>query len=90
MRRGISVAKLKQAINRLQAMRLGLTAESIPAKLLVTDGEELFLVGDGGAIELLRSGQFSFAFVLELESLQAALKEDIGRMESGTRTRGAS
>lgn len=47
-----------------------ITASRMPAAYLVTDGREVFLRHRSGVLELLNSGQFSFAFVIEMESVR--------------------
>lgn len=72
---GISVYRLKRALTRLRSQHSSITAEGLPAAYLVSDGRDIFFRHKSGVLELLTSGQFSFAFVVEIESVR---REAIG------------
>nr|WP_302565310.1 MerR family transcriptional regulator [Burkholderia metallica] len=64
---GISVLRLRRSLEGLMA-KDGAAALTL-RRFVVTDGYNLFFQ-DSGVVELLESGQLSFAFVLELSSLR--------------------
>ena len=65
---GVSTLRLKDAFNGIRS-RGGSGRELLSKRFVVTNGQDVFFQ-DGGIVELLSSGQFAFAFVLELESLR--------------------
>lgn len=67
---GVSVYRLRRALKELRRMHPEITASRMPAAYLVTDGREVFLRHRSGVLELLNSGQLSFAFVIEMESVR--------------------
>jgi DNA-binding transcriptional MerR regulator len=67
---GVSVYRLRRALKTLRAFHPGITASGMPAAYLVTDGQDVLLRHRSGVLELLTSGQFSFAFVVEMESVR--------------------
>ncbi len=71
---GISVLRLRRSLEGLMA-RDGAASLTFK-KFVVTDGYNLFFQ-DSGVIELLESGQLSFAFVLELSSLRNEVSEAV-------------
>lgn len=74
---GVSVSNLKKAISKLHSR--GNTAEEILTKrFLVTDGKDVYLQ-DKGVLELLATGQLTFAFVMELNLVRKQLSYDITR-----------
>jgi hypothetical protein len=54
-----------------------ITASSLPARYLVTNGVDVFLHRDGEPPERAFDGQYAFAFVVELEPIQ---REVIARL----------
>lgn len=76
---GISVLRLRRALEGLKARED--STELLTRRFVVTDGYNLFLQ-DGGVAELLETGQLSFAFVLELNSLRAELSTAITRQNA--------
>jgi len=67
---GVSVYRLRSALKDLRVRHPEITVTGMPAAYLVTDGRDVLLHHRNGVIELLRSGQFSFAFVVEMESVR--------------------
>lgn len=67
---GVSVSRLKRALVSLRAHHPEITPDRLPATYLVTDGKNVMLRHKSGVFELLTTGQFSFAFVIELAAVQ--------------------
>lgn len=67
---GVSILRLKKALENLRRLHADITQEKMPASFLVTDGKDVYFKQDSGVLELLSSGQLSFAFVIEVESLR--------------------
>lgn len=67
---GVSVTRLKRALVSLRAQHPSITQERVPGSYLVTDGKEVLLRHKSGVVELLATGQFSFAFVIELDAVR--------------------
>jgi len=67
---GVSVYRLRKALKELRSVHPEITATRMPAAYLVTDGRDVLLRHRTGVLELLSSGQFSFAFVVEMESVR--------------------
>jgi DNA-binding transcriptional MerR regulator len=67
---GVSVSRLKRALVSLRQSHSKITPEGAPGSYLVTDGKDVLLRHKSGVLELLSSGQFSFAFVVELEAVR--------------------
>lgn len=76
---GIEVRKLKSALETLRARQSEITPRSMPCKYLVTDGSEVFLRSNRKEVtEDLNSGQFVFAFVVELRRVRNDVRERAG------------
>src|SRR5579863_8326238 len=67
---GVSVERLKRALWALRPFYKNISRGPLPAKYLATDGRVVFLRDQEGLVDLDGSGQMSFLFVLELESLR--------------------
>ncbi|MFW7340701.1 MerR family transcriptional regulator [Pollutimonas sp. H1-120] len=67
---GVSILRLKKALTNLRRLHANITQDGMPASFLVTDGKDVYFRQGSGVLELLASGQFSFAFVLEVESVR--------------------
>ena len=67
---GVEVSKLKTGLIALRKLHPEITPTSLPAALLVTDGKGVFLRHAPDVIEELSTGQYAFAFVLELRAVQ--------------------
>lgn len=76
---GISVLRLKTALQRLRTLHPQITLNSLPKGHLVTDGKDLFLRAADSSLERALDGQLAFAFVVELEQLR---KEVIQAIEA--------
>lgn len=71
LKNGISALRLKVAMKGLRKFHPEITLTSLPADRVVTDGKDIFLHSDGENVERAFDGQLSFAFVIELQQLQA-------------------
>ncbi len=67
---GVSVYRLRRALGALRTTHASITCARMPAAYLVTDGRDVLLRHKSGVFELLATGQFSFAFVVEMESVR--------------------
>jgi DNA-binding transcriptional MerR regulator len=67
---GISVQRLKKALQSLRRFHKAIRPLSLPADYLVTDGRRAYLRDKDGLLELDGSGQMSFLFVLELRDVR--------------------
>lgn len=67
---GVSVYRLKRALTRLRSQHPEITSQGLPAAYLVTNGQDIFFRHKSGILELLTTGQFSFVFVVEIESVR--------------------
>jgi hypothetical protein len=80
---GISVAKLKRALEQVRSRHREITPESLPGNYLLTDGTRLFFK-DRGAIEEL-TGQLAFAFVVKLRQVRDDLVEVLRKFDATAR-----
>ena len=97
---GVSVYRLKRALASLRSLHAEITTETLPAAYLVTNGRDVYFRHKSGVFELLGTGQFGFAFIVEIDSVRreavtfakrrAAESSDRRRTRVGTsrRTRG--
>lgn len=67
---GVSVSRLKKGLASLRGQHSDITSQGLPAAYLVTNGRDIFFRHKSGVLELLATGQFSFAFVVEIESVR--------------------
>jgi DNA-binding transcriptional MerR regulator len=75
---GISVAKLKKALQLIRKRHGEITAESLPGNYLLTDGSRLYFKDSHDALEeLAASGQLAFAFVLKLGQIRDEVAEAV-------------
>ena len=80
---GISVKRLKEGLRRLRRYHKEITATSLPAEYLVTDGTRVYLRKNSATLEALDdSGQYNFAFVVELTRIQADLSKHAYELRS--------
>jgi DNA-binding transcriptional MerR regulator len=93
---GISVAKLKKALENLRSKHGEITLQSAPM-YLVTDGVRIYFRQDSSKVieELSANGQMTFAFVIKLRDVQRHVVEALGKLPPGpigrrTRLRTAS
>lgn len=79
LRAGVSVAKLNRALALLRERSGEISTSSVPARFLVTDGQNIFLrSADQALVDLSGNGQLVFAFVIELEKLRREVVESFG------------
>lgn len=70
---GVSVANLKTALDELRRKYPQIDSKRLPANLryLVTDGEKIYFRNKTQALEALdKTGQFAFAFVINVEQVR--------------------
>jgi hypothetical protein len=72
---GVSVYRLRRALASFREIHPEITPNGMPAAFLVTDGQEVFLRHKTGVLELLATRQFSFAFVIEVDSVRREAAE---------------
>ena len=77
---GVRPLRLRAAMQALRKFHPEITLTSLPARLVVTDGVDLYLRKEGEALERLGDGQLAFAFVVELSQLQAEVAEALRRI----------
>lgn len=70
---GVSVLRLRRAMQRLRKIHPEITLTSLPGSHIVTDGHDLHLRRSGESMERVLDGQFAFAFVIELAPLHKEL-----------------
>ena len=64
---GLPVVRLKVALRRLQRDFRGLSSETVIKRYLITDGRDVFLEEEPGAlVNLNREGQMAFAFIVDV------------------------
>jgi len=78
LRHGISVRRLKAGLAALYASRR-LPDASLASKYIVTDGKYLYF-RDAAILETLETGQFAFAFVLDLTSIRKYVTAKVRQM----------
>jgi DNA-binding transcriptional MerR regulator len=67
---GVSVYRLKRALTSLRSLHGDITTEGLPAAYLVTNGRDVYFRHKSGVFELLATGQFGFAFIVEIDSVR--------------------
>jgi len=85
---GISVAKLKKALENLRSKHGEITLRSAPM-YLVTDGTRIYFRNDGLQVieELSANHQLAFAFVIKLRDVQRDVVRALGRISRRTNDR---
>jgi DNA-binding transcriptional MerR regulator len=85
---GISVAKLRKALESLRSKHREITLRSAPT-YLVTDGIRIYFRNDGSKVieELSANGQMAFAFVIKLRDVQRYVVHELNRTSQGTNGR---
>lgn len=81
---GISVAKLKTALEKVRERHHQITPKSLPGSYLVTDGRKLFFT-DRGALEDI-NGQLAFAFVIKLHRVRDDVVEVLRKFSATNMT----
>ncbi len=74
---GMSVLRLKRALQSLRKRHPEITPDSLPGTHLVTDGRKVFFQRGSHAVEELITGQLSFAFVLEIAKVKKEVLEQL-------------
>ena len=74
---GISVLRLKRALQSLRKHHPEITPHSLPGTHLVTNGRQVYFRHGRHAAEELITGQLSFAFVLELAKVKNEVLEQL-------------
>lgn len=82
---GMSVLQLGRALRSLRRHHPEITPNSLPGNYLVTDGLRIYFRHGNHAVEELTGGQYSFAFVVELEKVkQEVLKQlEVKKSDNG-------
>ncbi len=70
LKNGVSVSRLKAALVTLRSFHSDITPNSLPGALLCTDGKYVYFKKNRDVLEDLNRGQFAFAFIIELASIQ--------------------
>lgn len=78
LKHGISVQRLKEGLAALYRTR-ALPDIAVYSSYLVTDGRQLYF-RDEARLEVLATGQFAFAFVLELNALRREVKSRVEQL----------
>jgi len=68
---GISVARLKVALQGLEKYYPHITIKSVPAQYLCSNGIEVYFAEAPDVVRDLKTGQLAFAFVLEVRAVRA-------------------
>ena len=80
-RSGVSPLRLKKGLMGLRKHHPEITLTSLPGSHIITNGQDLYLREEGRPIERAFDGQFAFAFVVELASLQREVAEKVLNVE---------
>ena len=75
LKHGVSVYRMKRALLSLRARHPEITRESLPAAHLFTDGKDVLFMEADDLVEDLNSGQYAFAFLVELRHIQREVIE---------------
>lgn len=81
---GVSPLRMKRALQGLRKHHPEITLTSLPASHIVTNGKDLYLYQEGQPVERAFDGQFAFAFVVELATLQ----REVAKLASSDKVRG--
>lgn len=85
LKQGVSASRLRKSFAALQKRETE-AAELLTSRFVGTDGYNVFF-SDSGTLQLMESGQFVFAFVLELGALREDVDKGIERLRrSGIQT----
>jgi len=78
---GVSVKRLKSSLKSLRKYHEEITATSLPAEYLATDGRNVYLWKNSATLEMLDdAGQMNFAFVIELTRVQAEVSAGVQKL----------
>jgi DNA-binding transcriptional MerR regulator len=70
LKNGVSVLRMKAALEGLRPMHAHITKKGLPASLLFTDGQDVLFLEGRDVLRDLNTGQYAFAFVLDLAHIQ--------------------
>jgi hypothetical protein len=84
---GIEVAKLRTGLRALRKIHPEITPTRLPPGLLWSDGRAVYLRDGREIVQDLVSGQYAFAFVLELRQIRSEVLETISTPKPGTKRR---
>lgn len=70
LKHGVSVFRMKSAMDALRKRHPEITRDSIPATHLFTDGQNVLFREGREVIQDLNSGQYAFAFLLDIRQIQ--------------------
>jgi DNA-binding transcriptional MerR regulator len=71
LKRGVEVARLKDALAGLRRFHPEIRRDSLPNKMLFTDGRRIYFKSPEDIVEDVARGQYVFGFVLELKAIRA-------------------
>lgn len=74
---GISVLHLKRSLQSLRKYHPEITPNTLPATHIVTDGRTIYFKHGKDGLEELTKGQFSFAFIVELERVKREVLDEL-------------
>ena len=74
---GISPLRMRRGIERLREHHPEITATSLPATHIVTDGQDIYLRRATDSLERATDGQFAFAFVVELAQIRREVVKEM-------------
>jgi DNA-binding transcriptional MerR regulator len=77
LRHGVEVARVKKALHKVQDHLDGNERPVDRMRYLVTDGRKIYLPKKANTLEALDDGQFAFAFVLDVASVESDLRAQI-------------
>ncbi|MGQ0650855.1 MAG: MerR family transcriptional regulator [Betaproteobacteria bacterium] len=75
LKHGVSVYRMKAALDRLRVRYPEITQESLPASHLFTDGKNVLFREGREILQDLNSGQYAFAFLLDVRQIQKEVVE---------------
>jgi hypothetical protein len=70
---GVSVLRLRAAMQRLSTMHPKMDVKSLPSAHLVTDGKDLYIHPPRKPLERAMDGQLAFAFVVDLNPIHGEI-----------------
>lgn len=74
---GVSVGRLKKALQSLRRYHPEITTNNLPKPYIFCDGKDIFFRHGDEVLESLSSGQFSFGFVIEIAKLRTEVIEQL-------------
>jgi DNA-binding transcriptional MerR regulator len=86
---GVQPLRLKNALRGLRRFHPEITAKSLPATHIVSNGRDVFLRQAGELLERTHDGQFAFAFVIGLAPIQRDVARKLGSGDMRKRRKAA-